>query len=571
MGFGSLGKTLDTERDWILYDIAHWMQHGPDRQQTRALRGVGKSYTCSNFAAWNIYSNPDISIIIVSAAANLAQDFLGLTRKLLDAMEVCHHLRPRADDKDGAFQFVSAARTRPQKDPTVWACGITSSKTGHHADLIIVDDAETPENSDDPDKRERLLGLLAELEDLLNPGGRIVYLNTPQHNQSVYLTLEKRGYASRTWPSQYPHPSDTPYVSGVAPAILARLAGKLPGAAPGEPTYPSRFSRDYLADKEARYGRARFTLQMNCDTRLSDQDKYPLRLMDFMVHSIHHDSAPKRIVWGTSEPYDGASIEMAQGSDKFYRPIMVSNDYVNFEYTVMFIDPSGGGTVSGDEVAWAVGKVANGMIYIVDTGGLMGGHCEANMKHLARRAKAHDCNHVLVEGNYGKGMFAKLLAPYMGDINGPTLIEDVYSSNTQKEKRIIDSLYTPMKGHRIVIDEVVAKDSVLMAQLTNITYKAGSLRHDDRVEALASCVAHLVQYLPSISIEKTQLEQDKRELEAVWKKHMSNRHSVVREVDPNEYRRNQSPSVLSRVNAPGSDRFRAKMRSIINASRSTRR
>lgn len=564
MAFQSLGKTPDTKKDWIQYDIAHWMQTGPDRQQTRALRGVGKSYICCSYAAWEIYRNPDIAIIVVSGATNLAQDFVGLTRKLMDSMEICNHLRPKTDDKDGAYQFVTAARTRPQKDPTVWACGVTSQKTGHHADLIIVDDAETPENSDDPIKREALLNRLAELEDLLNPGGRIVLLNTPQSSASVYLTLEKRGYACRTWPAEYPHPEDAPSLKNVAPRIVAGLQED-PSKA-GEPTYPSRFSRLYLDTKRVTYGEARYRLQMLCDTRLADAEKFPLKLKDFIVHPCHYDGAPRRIVWGTSTAYEGASTEMAHDGDRFYKPIIVANEYIPYEQTLMFIDPSGGGTVSGDEVAWAIGHIANGMIFVTDSGGLMGGHHEGNMKHLARRAKAHNVKKVLVEGNYGKGMFSKLLAPYMADINGPTEVVDVYSSNAQKEKRIIDSLYTPMMAHRIVIDDMVAKDSVLMAQLTNITYSSGCLRHDDRVESLGALVYHLSLSLPAISPERGQMEQDKRDAKKVQDAFLSGKMSFMPEgavpIGGGGSRAKRSSGVLSRGGIKDSHILINKLRQI---------
>jgi hypothetical protein len=560
--FEALGHKLSKEDDWILYDIAHYLQHGPSRRQVRAMRGVGKSVMCAAYIVWRIYCDPNITIGVVAGAANLAQDLVELSRKIIDLLEMCHHLKPKEEDKDGAFQFVTGARTRPSKDKTVWACGLTSQKTGHHFDLLIGDDLETPENSDDPFKRERVLYLVSEFEDLINPGGQGVLLNTPQHNNSVYIALEKRSWIARTWPAEYPLLSDHTYTKNVAPSILERLAAKL--VKTGDPTYPKRFGVVYLDSKKASYGLPRFALQMNCDTRLADQSKYPLKLANFIVHPCHHDSAPKRIVWGTSEAYDGASIEMAHGTDKFYRPIMVSQDHIPYDMTLMFIDPSGGGSVSGDEVAWAIGKVAGGMIFITESGGLMGGHCEANMKHLARRAKAHGVKKVLVEGNYGKGMFSKLLAPYMGDINGPTAIEDVYSTNTAKEKRIIDSLATPMATHRVVIDEMVAKDSILMAQLTNIAYQSGSLRHDDRVEALACCVAALANYLPALSQERSQLEEDKVALEKVWKRYRDPRASIVGHDTVILGVQTSRPSVLTgKTQTSGSQAYRNKINSIL--------
>ena len=69
-------------------------------------------------------------------------------------------------------------------------------------------------------------------------------------------------------------------------------------------------------------------------------------------------------------------------------------------------------------------------------------------------------------------------------------------SAVQKERRIIEDLEPVLNQHRLVIDANVARkdtaDGVmsLLYQLTHITKDRGSLKHDDRVDALA----HAVRY-----------------------------------------------------------------------------
>lgn len=493
------------EPDPIQYDIADWLGTGPVKRQVRGMRGVGKSYITAAYSNWRLYKNPDISIIVVSGIANLAQDFIGLSRKMLGAMDVCSHLQPGEWDKDGAFQFVSGARTRPQKDPTVWSCGIGTSKTGHHADLIICDDIETPENSDTVEKRERLLRLIAELEDLLNPGGEIVFLNTPQSNDSVYITLEGRGYTPRRWPSRHVNHLDEEESQWVSPMLIDQVANGSKN--PGDPTLPERFTEEYLLEKEAKYGPARFALQMQCDPRLSDKDKYPIKLKDFIVMETHRDIAPANVVWGTSQAVEGVSSVGFVG-DKWYHPIMVdTSNYGPYEMGSMYVDPSGGGSVSGDELGYAIGKVRNGVVYVLEVGGLVGGHCSRNLETLAQRCLEYGIKRVVVEENYGKGMFSKLLAPVLGEVNGPTEIVDSSVGNTQKEKRIIDTLHPLLGSHRIVVDVRVARDQVLAKQLTQITYTRGCLRHDDRIDALAGLCGDLSSALPAVSYSTRVLQE----------------------------------------------------------------
>ena len=71
----------------------------------------------------------------------------------------------------------------------------------------------------------------------------------------------------------------------------------------------------------------------------------------------------------------------------------------------------------------------------------------------------------------------------------------------QKEARIIDTLEPVMTQHRLVLDESLARSESrseehkysLLYQLTHITRDRGSLRHDDRLDALAGAVAYYMR------------------------------------------------------------------------------
>lgn len=73
----------------------------------------------------------------------------------------------------------------------------------------------------------------------------------------------------------------------------------------------------------------------------------------------------------------------------------------------------------------------------------------------------------------------------------------------QKELRIIDTLEPVMNQHRLVVNEDLVREDTQLAkddpkyslfyQLTRITRERGSLRHDDRLDALAMAVAYWVE------------------------------------------------------------------------------
>ena len=115
---------------------------------------------------------------------------------------------------------------------------------------------------------------------------------------------------------------------------------------------------------------------------------------------------------------------------------------------------------------------------------------------------------VLIESNFGDGMFTELIKPVLKKIY-PVSTEEVRHSK-QKELRIIDTLEPVMNQHRLIIDpKVIQKDYdsvqhlppekaqkyMLVYQLTRITKQRGALAHDDRLDALAMGVAYWVEQM----------------------------------------------------------------------------
>lgn len=115
---------------------------------------------------------------------------------------------------------------------------------------------------------------------------------------------------------------------------------------------------------------------------------------------------------------------------------------------------------------------------------------------------------VIIESNFGDGMFTELFKPYTQRIY-PATIEEVRHSK-QKGARIIDTLEPVMNQHRLIIDpKVIQKDYdsvrdlppekatkyMLIYQMTRITRDRGSLAHDDRLDVLAMAVQYWVEQM----------------------------------------------------------------------------
>lgn len=155
--------------------------------------------------------------------------------------------------------------------------GITGQLAGSRADIIIADDIEVPNNSMTQGQPDKLSEAVKEFDAILKPDGRIVYLGTPQNQESLYNKLLDRGYILRVWPARYPTGDQmVGYGQQLAPIITNSMAAD--DTLVVQPTDPLRFSDFDLLEREASYGRSGFALQFIFDTRLSDAQRYPLKV-----------------------------------------------------------------------------------------------------------------------------------------------------------------------------------------------------------------------------------------------------------------------------------------------------
>lgn len=482
----------------VQLDIAYYLQHGPRRKIIEAFRGVGKSWITVAFVLWVLLLNPQAKVMVVSAGEQLANDFTKFCLQLIRGMPLLQHLHPRADQRCSAISFDVGPAT-PSKDPSVKSVGITGQLTGSRADLIIADDIETPKNSYTHLQRERLSELVKEFDAVLKPDGRVVFLGTPQTEASLYNRLWKdRGYDIRIWPAEIPE-DISKYVGKLAPIIMQMIEQ---GAKPGTPTEPKRFAEEDLLERKASYGLSGYALQFMLDTSPSDAERYPLKLRDLIIHDVDPDVAHVKLVWGGAN--DLVIQDLPAGGidgDRYHRPAFRSPEMSKYSGTVMAVDPSGRGK---DETAYAILKHAHGMLYLVDSGGFLDGFGEATLETLARRASLWGVNDVIVEDNYGGGMFSQLLTPYLVKYKAGKIDEEWNAwSSTQKELRILNTLEPVFQNHRLVVDRRVIEADLkqqqenpnysLVHQITRMSRVKGALPHDDRVEALSMACGYFVE------------------------------------------------------------------------------
>jgi hypothetical protein len=476
----------------LQYDIAKYLQEAPKRCVIEAFRGVGKSWITSAFVVWNLYRNPQLKIMVVSASKDRADNFSIFTKRLISEVEFLQHLAPRADQRNSMMSFDVAPATSDHS-PSVKSVGITGQLTGSRADMIIADDIEVLNNSATQDARDKLSELVKEFDAILKPlpTSRIIYLGTPQTEMSLYNNLEERGYEIRVWPARMPSEEEiASYKGRLAPYILNLEC------ATGHTTDPKRFSDADLEERYLSYGKAGFALQFMLDTSLADADKYPLKLSDLIVTEVHPKEAPTEFAWSSKRDLQHTDLPLhGLAGDRYYRPMWIGEGRQPYTGKVLAIDPSGRGK---DETAYCVGYMLNGYIFVPESRGLRDGYSDATLRHLANVAKAHRVHEIVIEGNFGDGMFMQLLKPWLNRIYPCTISEVKHQQ--QKEKRIIDTLEPVLMQHRLIVDPRVIIDDAestekdpsysLFYQMARLTDERGALRHDDRLD----CLSIMVQY-----------------------------------------------------------------------------
>lgn len=477
-------------------DMAYWLQHGPKRGILQAFRGVGKSWITVAFVLWTLLLDPQKKIMVVSANEALASDFTRFCFQLIHGMPVLQHLAPRADQRKASDRF-DVGPARPSKDPSLKSVGITGQLTGSRADLIIPDDVEIPKNSYTHLLREKLSESVKEFGAILKPDedARVIYLGTPQVENSIYVRLQERGYQTMIWPVEVPEKPEQ-YKGRLAPFVQDMVDR---GVKAHTPVDPIRFPREVIDEKLAEYGRTGFALQFMLNTHPDLIEKHPLKLRDLIVMDLDEESSHVKLVWGAGK--EQRLNDLPAGGfdgDWYHGPSMKSDVMAQFSGTVMYVDPSGKGS---DETAYAIVRVLHSTCYLVAVGGFKDGYSEATLKALAVKALRHRVTHVVVEENFGGGMFTQLLRPWLAKV-GAGRIDDDYKawSRGQKEERILNVLEPLVQSHRLVVDRrVIEEDRTVQEekreysfvfQFTRMQRLKGALAHDDRVEAVAGACAY---------------------------------------------------------------------------------
>nr|UVX49298.1 MAG: Terminase [Bacteriophage sp.] len=505
-----------------------------------AQRGEAKSTIGIARALYEFVQMPNATVLLVSGSDDYAGTLSHAIVSAIMQWDRLEWLRPesragaRTSFTDG-FDVHHAFRI-PDKQPSVKAVGIFGQLQGNHVTLLIADDVETTSNGSSPANRARIATLTKEFAAIANDGAEILYLGTPQTQDSIYNSLPQRGFDVRIWPGRYPTPEEEERYGGcLAPYIKQRMEGRpelrtgygILGNR-GAQTDPQRYSEEKQLQNERDYQQAGFQLQFMLDTSLADALKQTLQLSDLIMFHGSPQSAPEVVHW-SNNPRHLAELPMdfPLARTRLYMAADFSDTYVAFTDVKAFLDPGGGGT--DESVIFATAAIGP-YIHVLGMRVYHGGQTEDNVEDSVRWLVSMGVTHCTIEDNMGHGAVTNMYKGAAKRLDAAIGFEGIYSTG-QKEVRIISRLNPIMQRHRVVMHWSVLEEDVRMCrnmpnggreyclfwQMQNLTTQAKCIPHDDRIEALSAAV-----FLHVEALQQDEHEEAQKRLEAAAREFVAN-------------------------------------------------
>lgn len=162
-----------------------------------------KSHMVATWCAWIIARHPEVTILYVSATANLAETQLYAVQNILGSTVFMRYFPEYVNPQEGKREKWSSTRLSIDhaqrkkegvRDATISTAGLTTNTTGWHADIVVADDIVVPENAYTEDGRESVSKKSSQFTSIRNAGGFTMACGTRYHPKDIYDTWRRQEY-----------------------------------------------------------------------------------------------------------------------------------------------------------------------------------------------------------------------------------------------------------------------------------------------------------------------------------------------------------------------------------------
>ena len=193
-------------------EIFRWMQDYSLYGQGESLtsnklimlpRAHLKSHMVATWCAWIVTRHPEVTMLYVSATAELAITQLYAIKNILGSTVYRRYFPEYIHPQEGKREKWSSTKISVDhvkrseegtRDPTIATAGLTTNTTGWHADIILADGLVVPENAYTEDGRESVSKKASQFTSIRNAGGFTMACGTRYHPTDIYDTWRNQIY-----------------------------------------------------------------------------------------------------------------------------------------------------------------------------------------------------------------------------------------------------------------------------------------------------------------------------------------------------------------------------------------
>lgn len=131
------------------------------------------------YSIWRLMKDPNLRIMIDSEKYENSKNFIReIKGKVAEPMFQAFYGDWSKTDNWAEGSITIAPRKIVKKESSITASGVEAGKTGQHFELVIHDDLNTHENSQNQEQRKKIIQHYQMNTSILDPGGELVIIGT---------------------------------------------------------------------------------------------------------------------------------------------------------------------------------------------------------------------------------------------------------------------------------------------------------------------------------------------------------------------------------------------------------
>lgn len=485
-------------------DILPALLSSNKRRLVLASRNTAKSTLVAGYLAYRFLRNPLLTVTVISKSATHAGRLLRAVRGYIERNPLLHALKPEEEsiDRQDAF-VVGPAHGKLGMSQSLLSVGLGGQITGTRAHLVVLDDVEVANTHGTVEAVDRLEETFKEAAHLLQPGGEMITLGTPQTPFSVYGRLERTG----VW--------DVTKAKVFALSTTGVLVSR----------WIERWPDEELERRRREVGPIQWSLHYDLSTDEDLSKAFPLKLRDLTVVEV--DPLATKAPVDTQTGPEGHRLDFpsapAPAGDWWRGPVAVSSDRAAYTQTVCAIDPALG-KAGRDAVGLSiVSTTGAGQAYIRCAEAIRGNDTAECLHRAAELVERHGADTLVVETVGMQVLWGQQLQAMLARRNYPLRVKDFNGGSQRKAARIIGILAPVFASGRILVCRAVLESSSgnqLTKEITQVSAERTHTRNDDLVDALSMAMSEVSASL--LADRPSSLAGIRSNIEAA--RHLSRRH-----------------------------------------------